>query len=150
MMAVCAGEGGVCAGAGPAAAQDSDRTAVPCFTHMQAPEGARSQLSNMLQVPAPNGSAVLTSTPSRDVGAMAPYADAVMGGLSVRPSSPKLPASVSPVHGQQPLSGEALRRLSESLPQQVQMSASPDAFGDSSWHHVGLQLAGMFCQVLAA
>lgn len=73
---------------------------------------------------------------------MSSHGEGVKAGSCVSVGSLVLPASLSPIHGQQPLAGEALKRLSESLPQQVQMSASPDAFGDSSWNDVGLQLAG--------
>lgn len=123
---------------------DTDDTAVARFPHIP---GEKSQLSSVLQVKAPSSSILAVTPQSSGEGAKTAPLEAMMSGLSVRASSPVLPASLSPVHGQQPLSGEALRRLSESLPQQVQMSASPDAFGagESSWHHVGLQLAGTFC-----
>lgn len=80
---------------------------------------------------------------------------AVEGGLSAPPPgrrgrtlSPALPASHVAFHGQAPLSGEALRRLSESL-SESQMhitdiaATPPDASGDASWNHVGMQLAGV-------
>ena len=105
-------------------------------------EQGQSQLSQILQAQPPSDLVVPLGLGCQSAGEPTSASEARTGNVSAQSSSPALPASLSPVHGQQPLSGEALRRLSESLPQQVQMSASPDAFGDASWHHVGLQLAG--------
>lgn len=63
--------------------------------------------------------------------------------------SPALPAGHAAFHGQAPLSGEALRRLSESLSESQMLitdiaATPPDASGDASWHHVGMQLAGVY------
>jgi hypothetical protein len=104
-------------------------------------EEGQSQISSELQVPCSSGNVHQSTNLLGERASMAPV-DAKMGGVTILGSIPVLPASLSPVHSQHPLSGEALKRLSESLPQSVQMSASPDAFGESSWHQVGLELAG--------
>jgi hypothetical protein len=106
--------------------------------HAKSAARGQSRLSSELHIRS-SSSNLLQSTDPLGEGARTAPVDANTGGLSVG-----LPGSLSPVHSHHPLSGEALRRLSESLPQSVQMSASPDAFGDSSWHQVGLQLAGKF------
>eukprot|EP00892_Ulva_mutabilis_P004085 jgi/Ulvmu1/2048/UM120_0044.1 len=72
-------------------------------------------------------------------------ASAPLPGMRGPQRSAALPAGLAPLHDQPPLSGEALARLSASLSEsQMQISATPpDASGECSWHHVGLQLAGL-------
>lgn len=151
MIVSYADDAGASTSKAPPGGNEGD-TAEACFLQTQAPEEGQLEVSKVLQGRSTSGSDMNPNTGSLDEGGRASPVEAMMGGLSVRASSPILPASLSPVHGQQPLSGEALKRLSETLPQQVQMSASPDAFGlgDASWHHVGLQLAGTFCRALTA
>lgn len=71
-------------------------------------------------------------------------ASAPLPGLSSHTRSPARPAGLAPIHDQPPLTSEALARLSASLSEsQMQISATPpDASGDASWQHVGMQLAG--------
>jgi hypothetical protein len=142
---VCAGDAQVATACSttPSAAAAAGDTREACLALAHVHQEGQSQLSHELHAQGTCSSSSLPRTTSLGRPPQTAPAAALTAGLSVHASSPNLPASLSPVHGQQPLSGEALRRLSESLPQQVQMSASPDAFGESSWHHVGLQLAGM-------
>jgi hypothetical protein len=131
---------GATTSAGSSPSSDRGITAAPRAQVPSAEEG-QSQLSSELQVPCSSGNVHQSTNLSGERASTAPV-DAKMVGVTILGSIPVLPASLSPVHSQHPLSGEALKRLSESLPQSVQMSASPDAFGESSWHQVGLELAG--------
>jgi hypothetical protein len=68
------------------------------------------------------------------------------GGLRIspgvlRPASPQLPPNLGSLHLQSPLSSDALRRLSESVPI---LSSSPEAMSlDAAWQYMGLDLAGL-------
>jgi hypothetical protein len=77
---------------------------------------------------------------------MRPESSGMKGGLRIspgvlRPASPQLPPNLGSLHLQSPLSSDALRRLSESVPI---LSSSPEAMSlDAAWQYMGLDLAGL-------
>jgi hypothetical protein len=91
-------------------------------------------------------------TPSRSqqssssllVDSFSSHRSKLCGSPLIRERSPalsSLPANIGPIADQQPLSSDAVRRLSESMPQ-LNISTSPDILGSASWDRVAMELAG--------